>query len=182
VSAPSWLWRRATIGADWIRGSAEKCSHLQLRSLARILLEFAAMPVPAPLVLVVDDFIDGLELVMDVLTAHGFRAASAEDGPDAIAQARRLRPDLIVMDAALPGIDGWEVTRRLKQDPETQNIPVLMLTANAMPEHAAAARAAGCDAFVTKPVLPDALVAEIRKVIECHQAEAAQPRAAAAEA
>ena len=73
------------------------------------------MPVHPPLVRVVDDFIDGLELVIDMLTAHGFRTASAEDGPDAMQQARRLRPDLIVMDAALPGIDGWEVTRRLKQ-------------------------------------------------------------------
>jgi two-component system, cell cycle response regulator DivK len=131
----------------------------------------------APLVLVVDDFLDGRELVIDMLSVYGYRTASAEDGPEALEQAVRLQPDLIVMDAALPGIDGWEVTRRLKQDGRTREIPVLMLTANALPEHAAASRAAGCDAFVTKPVLPDALIEEIRKCLEC--ARQNQPRLAA---
>lgn len=118
-----------------------------------------------PLILVVDDYPDGLDLVIDVLEIHGLRAARAEDGRDAVEQARRLLPDLVIMDAALPGIDGWEATRRLKLDQATARIPVLMLTAHMMPEHAAAARTAGCDAFVTKPILPEQLMFEVRRLL-----------------
>ena len=124
-----------------------------------------------PLVLVVDDYPDGLDLVIDVLEIHGLRAARAEDGPDALEQARRLLPDLVIMDAALPGIDGWEVTRRLKRDGNTSRIPVLMLTAHMLPEHAAAARHAGCDGFITKPILPEQLIVEVRRLLETRRRE-----------
>ena len=67
------------------------------------------------------------------------------------------------MDLSLPGMDGWEATRRLKADERTQHIPIVALTGHALAGHAEGARQAGCDAFVTKPCLPDALVAEIRR-------------------
>ncbi|MFW5921619.1 MAG: response regulator [Polyangiales bacterium] len=73
----------------------------------------------APLVLVVDDSLDGRELVVDVLSLSGFRTAEAADGEQALARVRELRPDVVLMDLSLPQIDGWEATRQLKADPET---------------------------------------------------------------
>jgi CheY-like chemotaxis protein len=70
------------------------------------------------------------------------------------------------MDLALPRMDGWEATRRLKADARTRHIPVVALTGHALAGHADGAREAGCDAFVTKPCLPDALVAEIRRLLD----------------
>jgi len=72
------------------------------------------------------------------------------------------------MDLALPRMDGWEATRRLKADPRTRHIPVVALTGHALAGHAEGAREAGCDAFVTKPCLPDALVAEIKRLLDQH--------------
>jgi two-component system cell cycle response regulator DivK len=70
------------------------------------------------------------------------------------------------MDLALPRMDGWEATRRLKNDDLTRHIPIVALTGHALAGHAEGAREAGCDAFVTKPCLPDALVAEIRRLLD----------------
>jgi CheY-like chemotaxis protein len=75
-------------------------------------------------------------------------------------------PDIILMDLALPRMDGWEATRRLKEDERTRHIPVVALTGHALAASADSAAKAGCDAFVTKPCLPDALVAEITKILE----------------
>ena len=72
------------------------------------------------------------------------------------------------MDLALPRMDGWEATRRLKNDPRTRHIPIVALTGHALAGHAEGAREAGCDAFVTKPCLPDALVAEIKRLLDAH--------------
>lgn len=122
-------------------------------------------PRPAPLVLLVDDYPDAREMYTEYLTFAGFRVAEATSGPEAIAQAARLRPDVILMDLSLPGMDGWEATRRLKAAPETRDIPVLALTGHALAGHSADARRAGCDAFLTKPCLPDVLAAEIRRLL-----------------
>lgn len=105
----------------------------------------------APLVLVVDDSLDGRELVVDILQLSGFRTAEAADGEQALSQVRELRPDVVLMDLSLPQIDGWEATRRLKADPETAPIPIIALTAHALPSEARSADEAGCDGFVTKP-------------------------------
>jgi CheY-like chemotaxis protein len=74
-------------------------------------------------------------------------------------------PDIILMDLALPRMDGWEATRRLKSDDRTRHIPIVALTGHALAGHAEGARQAGCDSFVTKPCLPDALVAEIKRML-----------------
>jgi CheY-like chemotaxis protein len=70
------------------------------------------------------------------------------------------------MDLSLPVMDGWEATRRLKRDPRTKTIPVLVLTGHALPEHAQAAREAGCDMVITKPCLPDQLLETIRRILD----------------
>ncbi len=119
----------------------------------------------APLVLLVDDFQDNREMYAMYLKHAGVRVAEAANGHEALDQAFSLLPDLIVMDLSLPGIDGWEATRRLKADERTKKIPVLALTSHALEGFSDGARAAGCDAFVTKPCLPEQLLSEIRKVL-----------------
>jgi CheY-like chemotaxis protein len=113
----------------------------------------------------VEDYDDAREMYVEYLRYSGFRVAEATDGRDALAKAATLLPDLILMDLALPLIDGCEVTRQLKQDDRTRAIPVVALTGHAVAGFAQRARAAGCSSFVTKPCLPDALVTEIRRVL-----------------
>jgi CheY-like chemotaxis protein len=120
----------------------------------------------APLVLVVDDYQDAREMYSEYLEFSGFRVAEARNGIEALEKAFELLPDLILMDLSLPGMDGWEATRRLKADDRTKRIPVVALTGHALAGHSEGARQAGCDAFVTKPCLPDALVVEIRRMLD----------------
>jgi CheY-like chemotaxis protein len=119
----------------------------------------------APLVLLVDDFQDAREMYADFLGFSGFRTDQASDGHEAIAKAFSLRPDVILMDLSLPGIDGWEVTRRLKRDPQMRGIPIIALTAHALNGDEPRARGAGCDGFVPKPCLPETLVTEIQRIL-----------------
>ncbi len=118
-----------------------------------------------PLVLVVEDYQDAREMYSAYLQFSGYRVAEATNGLEAIETAIQLLPDIILMDLALPKVDGWEATKRLKSDPRTKGIPIVALTGHALAGFAEGAREAGCDAFVTKPCLPDALVAEIRRML-----------------
>jgi two-component system, cell cycle response regulator DivK len=118
-----------------------------------------------PLVLVVEDYQDAREMYVAYLQFSGYRVAEATNGEEAIERAQALLPDIILMDLALPRMDGWEATRRLKADERTRHIPVVALTGHALAGHADGAREAGCDAFVTKPCLPDDLVAEIKRML-----------------
>ena len=118
-----------------------------------------------PLILVVEDYDDAREMYVEYLTFTGFNVESATNGLEAIEMTQRLKPDLVLMDLALPKLDGWEATRRLKSDPATSNIPVIALTGHALAGHAERAREAGCDSFITKPCVPDELVAEISRVL-----------------
>ena len=122
-------------------------------------------PKVQPLVLVVEDYQDAREMYAAYLEFSGYRVAEATNGVEALEQAHALNPDIILMDLALPKMDGWEATRQLKADARTRNIPIVALTGHALAGHAEGAKAAGCDAFVTKPCLPDALVAEIRRML-----------------
>jgi two-component system, cell cycle response regulator DivK len=119
-----------------------------------------------PLVLLVDDFQDNREMYAMYLGHSGFRVAEAANGQEALELAFALVPDLIVMDLSLPGLDGWEATRRLKADARTKNIPVLALTSHALEGYSKGARDAGCDGFVTKPCLPENLASEIRAILD----------------
>ena len=119
-----------------------------------------------PLVLIVDDVQDNRMIYVLFLRFSGFRIAEAENGEEALRQAEALQPDIIVMDLSLPVMDGWEATRRLKRDPRTKRIPIVVLTGHALPEHAQAARDAGCDLVITKPCLPDQLLEAIRRILD----------------
>ena len=118
-----------------------------------------------PLILVVDDYQDAREMYAEYLQYSGFRVAEAKNGNEAVAQARSLKPDLILMDLSLPGMDGWEATRVLKADDETRRIPIVALTGHALAGASEGALKAGCDSFVTKPCLPDDLVVEVRRML-----------------
>lgn len=118
-----------------------------------------------PLVLVVDDYQDAREMYAECLDQSGFRVEQAESGDEAVAKAVALRPALIVMDLALPGMDGWTATRTIKTDERTRSIPVVALTGHARSDASRAAHEAGCDAFLTKPCLPDEVLALVRKMI-----------------
>jgi two-component system cell cycle response regulator DivK len=122
-------------------------------------------PPAGPLVLVVDDYQDAREMYAEYLQYSGFRVAEAKNGNEAVAQARSLRPDLILMDLSLPGMDGWEATRVLKADEATKHIPIVALTGHALAGASEGARKAGCDSFVTKPCLPDDLVVEVKRML-----------------
>jgi two-component system cell cycle response regulator DivK len=125
-----------------------------------------------PLVLVVEDYQDAREMYAAYLTFSGYRVAEATNGIEAIEKTIELMPDIILMDLALPRMDGWEATRRLKLDERTKHIPIVALTGHALAGHAEGARQAGCDAFVTKPCLPDALVAEIQRMLSARSESA----------
>jgi two-component system, cell cycle response regulator DivK len=119
----------------------------------------------APLILVVDDYQDAREMYAEYLQFSGFRVAEARNGNEAVEQAFALKPALILMDLSLPGMDGWEATRRLKADEATRHIPIVALTGHALAGASEGARRAGCDSFVTKPCLPDDLVVEVRRML-----------------
>jgi CheY-like chemotaxis protein len=125
-----------------------------------------------PLVLVVEDYQDAREMYAAYLQFSGFEVAEAANGIEAIEKTHELLPDIVLMDLALPRMDGWEATRRLKNDERTRHIPIVALTGHALAGHAEGARDAGCDAFVTKPCLPDALVAEIKRLLDQHRGKA----------
>jgi two-component system cell cycle response regulator DivK len=121
-----------------------------------------------PFVLLVEDFDDAREMYRDYLEFSGFRVETARDGREAIEKARALRPHLILMDLSLPGIDGWEATRILKNDPATAELVIVALSAHALAPEGDRARAAGCDGFIAKPCLPTDLVAEIAVHLKLH--------------
>jgi two-component system, cell cycle response regulator DivK len=119
-----------------------------------------------PLVLLAEDFEDARELYRDYLEFSGFAVENATNGRDAIERAIALQPDVILMDASMPVLDGWQATRELKSNPATRHIPVLALTAHAFDDARQQAKAVGCDGFVTKPCLPDDLVSKVREILE----------------
>ena len=118
-----------------------------------------------PLVLLAEDFEDARELYRDYLEFSGFTVETANNGREAIEQALALQPDVILMDASMPVLDGWQATREINANPATQHIPILALTAHAFDDARQQAQAVGCDGFVTKPCLPDDLVARVRAAL-----------------
>ena len=118
------------------------------------------------LVLVVEDFDDAREILTSLLQFYGFRVVEAVKGNEAVEKAMHLLPDIVLMDLALPGMDGWQATRELKAHPRTRKIPVIAVTAHALPEDERKALDAGCDSFLTKPVHPTELLGEMRRLLE----------------
>jgi CheY-like chemotaxis protein len=110
-----------------------------------------------------DDNIYMLKMRLELL--NEFEVLTAEDGEKGCQMAAAERPDIVLMDLEMPGIDGWEATRRLKSNPDTRDIPVIALSAHALAGSREKALAAGCDEFDTKPVEFDRLVATLRRVL-----------------
>jgi two-component system cell cycle response regulator DivK len=119
-----------------------------------------------PRVLLVDDYPDAREMYTEYLEFSGFEVVEAGNGIEALQKAVDASPDIILMDLSLPVMDGWEATRRLKADARTASIPVVALTGHALAGISEGAKKAGCDAFVTKPCLPEDLVREIRRILD----------------
>ncbi|HEY9027320.1 MAG TPA: response regulator [Burkholderiaceae bacterium] len=112
-------------------------------------------------VLIVDDIPDNLAVLHDALDESGYTVLVATDGPAAIARAAQALPDIVLLDALMPGMDGFEVARRLKADEATAPIPIVFMTALTDTEHVLAAFAAGGVDYVSKPVRPREVVARI---------------------
>ena len=124
-----------------------------------------------PRVLLVDDYSDAREMYSEYLKFSGFDVVEAANGVEALQRALDSSPDIILMDLSLPVMDGWEATRRLKQDTRTARIPVVALTGHALSGISEGAKSVGCDAFVTKPCLPEDLVQQIRHVLGSHNSK-----------
>lgn len=121
-----------------------------------------------PLVLLVEDFDDAREMYADYLEFNGLRVASAADAVRGLALADELQPSIILMDAALPGLSGWDAIAELKANPRTRHIPVIMLTGHVLGDARERAMAAGADGFLAKPCLPDELTRHIHQVLKAH--------------
>jgi two-component system, cell cycle response regulator DivK len=116
-------------------------------------------------ILCVEDNQDNLLMLQRRLTRVGFEVTIATDGAQSVDWAKTLLPDLIVMDLNLPGLDGCEATRRLKSQPETKHIPIIVLTADTTRKSREQALAAGCDDFELKPIDFQGLVGKIRSLV-----------------
>jgi len=116
-------------------------------------------------ILVVEDQEDNRQILRDLLSSAGYEMNEAGDGQEALAAVAKNRPDLILMDIQLPIMDGYEATRRIKADPKTRTIPIVVVTSYALSGDEAKAREAGCDAYVTKPYSPRQLLARIKEFL-----------------
>lgn len=122
-------------------------------------------------ILVIEDTPANLELVTDLLEAAGHRVLSATAAEPGLEIARRERPDLILMDVSLPGMDGLEATRRLRADPATAPIPVIALTAHAMHGDELLALQAGCRVHITKPLDTRTFVRRVNELLNPRESE-----------
>lgn len=119
-----------------------------------------------PRILVVDDNEINLELIRMLLESGGVQVSTARGAEEAIALARAVLPDLILMDVAMPVIDGLEATRRLKSDARTRDIIVIAVTSHARAEDEAQAREAGCDGYIVKPIEPATFVSQVEAYLD----------------
>jgi len=117
-------------------------------------------------ILLVEDNEMNRDMLSRRLQKHGFEVVMAVSGDEGMAKAQSEAPALILMDMSLPGIDGWEATRRLKAAPQTQTIPIIALTAHAMTDDRAKALAAGCDDYDTKPIDLPRLLSKMRVLLD----------------
>ena len=128
-----------------------------------------------PLVLVVDDYPDNREMITELLGLVGLRVVEARDGVEALERAVALRPSLVLLDVALPRVDGWEVARRLRADPGLRGTRILVVTGDTRVDVLARARSAGCDGVVTKPFAPEALLATVNAWVGAARLDPLEP-------
>jgi two-component system cell cycle response regulator DivK len=116
-------------------------------------------------ILVIEDTEDNRQIVRDLLESAGYALIEALDGLEGVAAAEREHPDLILMDIQLPGIDGYEATRRIRAVPALAAVPIIAVTSYALSGDEAKTREAGCDGYVAKPFSPRQLLAKIREFL-----------------
>jgi two-component system, cell cycle response regulator DivK len=116
-------------------------------------------------ILLVEDQEDNRRIMRDLLSASGYELIEANNGEEGLELAEREVPDLILMDIQLPGLDGYEVTRRIKAKFDLNHIPIIAVTSYALSGDDQKAFAAGCDGYVTKPFSPRELLAKIREFL-----------------
>ena len=126
-------------------------------------------------ILIVDDYLDALDIWVLYLGSLGYRVSTASDGAEALAQAERLLPDLIVLDLELPRVSGFDVARQLRTNPSTRDIPLIAATGYSHLRQLDRAREAGFDRIVVKPCDPDLLVEEIENLLAREPAIQIQP-------
>jgi two-component system, cell cycle response regulator DivK len=114
-------------------------------------------------ILVVEDHEDNRRILRDLLTSAGYELIEAETGPEGVDMAKVHRPDLILMDLQLPGIDGYEAACRIKAEPALSSVPIIAVTSYAWSGDEERAYAAGCTAYISKPYSPRKLLARIRE-------------------
>jgi len=119
-------------------------------------------------ILIVEDNDLNLKLFRDLLGANGFVTFETKEGIEAISLTRQTMPDLIIMDIQLPEISGLDVTRKIKADKDIQHIPIIAVTAFAMKDDEEKIMAAGCEAYLSKPIAIDDFLATIRRFLEPH--------------
>jgi two-component system alkaline phosphatase synthesis response regulator PhoP len=127
-------------------------------------------------ILIVDDERDITELIRYNLEKENFKTITVATGEDALSEAKRVRPDLIILDLMLPGVDGLEVCRKLSQDEATRTIPILMLTAKSEDSDIILGLEMGADDYVTKPFSPKVLIARIRALLRRNREKEALKR------
>jgi len=116
-------------------------------------------------ILVIEDHEENRRIMRDLLTSAGYEVLEAVTGEEGVTLAEAQRPDLILMDIQLPGLDGYEATRRIKGQPALRQIPIIAVTSYALSGDDRKAMDAGCDAYVAKPFSPRELLAKIRGFI-----------------
>jgi two-component system cell cycle response regulator DivK len=116
-------------------------------------------------ILVIEDQQDNRQILRDLLTSADFEVIEAMDGETGLVAAAAQRPDLVLMDIQLPGLDGYEATRRIKADAALRAIPVIAVTSYGLAGDAEKAFAAGCDAYISKPYSPRQLLAKVREYL-----------------
>jgi len=126
-------------------------------------------------VLIAEDHDDNREGYAEYLSFLGYRVEQASDGDRAWLLAQELCPDVLLLDLALPGTDGWEVARRIRSNPRTSGILIIALSACVFPDDVERAKAAGCDLFLDKPCYPEAVAAAIERMLALRAEAAAAP-------
>jgi two-component system, cell cycle response regulator DivK len=121
-------------------------------------------------ILIIEDNQNNLMVMRDLLHLNGYKTLEAQDGPEGMRVTQEQQPDLVLMDIQLPTMDGYEATRQLKADERTKHIPVIAVTSFALSGEEAKARAAGCDAYLSKPIDIHHTVGVIQEVLSREQA------------
>ena len=116
-------------------------------------------------ILMIEDTEDNRQILRDLFASTDYDLIEATDGPTGVAIAKAEKPDLILMDIQLPGLDGYEATRRIKADPALNHVPIIAVTSYALAGDEGKARAAGCDAYISKPFSPRHLLAKVRELL-----------------